>query len=116
MTYLGLESRQFANSFGRFGLLTVINHEMPEPARQPITQDGDLLTAEEVAVLLRVKPAWVYAETRRRRIPHIRLGRYVRYRRDALAAWMDRLEDRSDLAVGHRWDRPQHNSGTSRRA
>lgn len=88
---------------------------MPEPTRQPIAQDGDLLTAEEVAALLRVTPAWVYAETRRRRIPHIRLGRYVRYRRDVLAAWMDQLEDRSDMAVGRRWDRPQRNSGTSRR-
>lgn len=68
---------------------------MPEPTRQPIVQDGDLLTAEEVAALLRVTTAWVYAETRRHRIPHIRLGRYVRYRRDALAAWMDQLEDRS---------------------
>jgi excisionase family DNA binding protein len=53
--------------------------------------DG-LLTAEEVASLLQVTPAWVYAETRRRRIPHIRLGRYVRYRRFALTAWMDDME------------------------
>jgi len=87
---------------------------MPEPARQPISQDGDLLTAEDVAALLRVTAAWVYAETRRRRIPHIRLGRYVRYRRDALAAWMDQLEDRSDVVVRRRWDRPQRNSGTPR--
>jgi excisionase family DNA binding protein len=53
---------------------------------------GELLTAEEVAALLRVTPAWVYAETRRRRIPHIRLGRYVRYRREAIFLWMDELE------------------------
>lgn len=65
---------------------------MSEPARQSTPQHGDLLTAEEVAALLRVTPAWVYAETRRQRIPHIRLGRYVRYRRDALARWMDQLE------------------------
>ncbi|HEV3094823.1 MAG TPA: helix-turn-helix domain-containing protein [Solirubrobacteraceae bacterium] len=65
---------------------------MPEPARQPTSQHDDLLTAEEVAALLRVTPAWVYAQTRRHRIPHIRLGRYVRYRRDALGVWMDQLE------------------------
>jgi excisionase family DNA binding protein len=52
----------------------------------------DLLTAEEVAALLRVTPAWVYAETRRQRIPHLRLGRYVRYRREALEAWMKQVE------------------------
>jgi excisionase family DNA binding protein len=57
----------------------------------PAETDG-LLTAEEVASLLQVTPAWVYAETRRRRIPHIRLGRYVRYRRLALQAWMDDME------------------------
>lgn len=51
--------------------------------------DGDLLTAEEVAAWLRVTPAWVYAETRGDRIPHLRLGRYVRYRRRALESWME---------------------------
>jgi excisionase family DNA binding protein len=56
---------------------------------------GELLTAEEVAALLRVTPAWVYAETRGRRIPHIRLGRYVRYRHEAIFLWMDELEGRS---------------------
>jgi excisionase family DNA binding protein len=47
-----------------------------------------LLTASEVADYLRVKRSWVYAETRASRIPHIRLGRYVRYRRDALEQWI----------------------------
>lgn len=60
--------------------------------------EGDsLLTADEVAALLRVTPAWVYAETRRRRIPHLRLGRYVRYRRSALQGWMEEIE-RSSVA------------------
>ena len=67
---------------------------MPDAnADQPLQPDDVLLTAEEVAALLRVTPAWVYAQTRRRRIPHVRLGRYVRYRRDALAEWMQGLED-----------------------
>jgi excisionase family DNA binding protein len=54
-------------------------------------EDG-LLTAEEVATILHVTPAWVYAETRRKRIPHVRLGRYVRYRRVALMGWLDEME------------------------
>ena len=37
-----------------------------------------LLTADEVAAMLRVTKAWVYAETRRGDLPHVRLGRYVR--------------------------------------
>ncbi len=37
-------------------------------------------------------PAWVYAETRSNRIPHMRLGRYFRYRRSTIDAWMNELE------------------------
>ena len=54
-----------------------------------------LLTAEEVAELLQVTKAWVYAETRAKRIPHIPLGRYVRYRRTAVLQWITALERNS---------------------
>jgi len=66
---------------------------------------GDLLTAEEVASLLRMTPAWVYAQTRRRRIPHLRLGRYVRYRREALDEWIEQVESSSSLPPGRRRER-----------
>jgi excisionase family DNA binding protein len=72
-------------------------HEIADPAR-------DLLTAEEVASVLRVTPAWVYAQTRRRRIPHLRLGRYVRYRREALDEWIEQVESSSSLPPGRRRD------------
>jgi excisionase family DNA binding protein len=52
----------------------------------------DVLTAEEVASLLRITPAWVYSETRQDRIPHMRFGRRFRYRRSAIDAWMRALE------------------------
>jgi len=80
-------------------------HEQQPPVH------GELLTAEEVAALLRVTPAWVYAETRRHRIPHIRLGRYVRYRREAIFLWMDELEGRSGRESS--WSYPV--DGASRR-
>ena len=54
--------------------------------------DDQLLTADDVAALMRVTRAWVYAETRRNAIPHLRLGRYVRYRRGAIEAWMRTVE------------------------
>lgn len=47
-----------------------------------------LLIADEVAELLRVTKAWVYAETRGDRLPHVRLGRYVRYRASAIHQWI----------------------------
>ena len=51
-----------------------------------------LLTAAEVAQLLGVPPSWVYRETRARRVPHVRLGRYRRYRQEAILAWIEELE------------------------
>lgn len=54
--------------------------------------NGRLLAADEVAVLLGVPKSWVYAETRAGRIPHITLGRYRRYRRDTLEAWLSQRE------------------------
>jgi excisionase family DNA binding protein len=58
-----------------------------------------LLTADEVAALLQVSKAWVYAETRKKRIPHVPLGRYVRYRRSAVVEWIAALERRSSSGV-----------------
>jgi excisionase family DNA binding protein len=70
----------------------------PESAAGHTSADDDLLTAAEIAALLRMTPAWVYAETRRNRIPHMRLGRYFRYRRSTIDAWMSQLETGTDLA------------------
>jgi excisionase family DNA binding protein len=64
-----------------------------------------LLTAEEVAGLLQVTTAWVYAQTRARRIPHVPLGRYVRYRQSAVLEWLTELERQS--CVGARVPMPR---------
>ncbi len=62
-------------------------------AVERMTDDHDqLLTADDVADLMRVTRSWVYAETRRNALPHLRLGRYVRYRRSAIDAWMITVE------------------------
>jgi excisionase family DNA binding protein len=58
-----------------------------------------LLTADEVAAMLQVTKAWVYAQTRARRIPHVPLGRYVRYRRSAVLQWISELERSSSGRV-----------------
>lgn len=50
--------------------------------------DGCLLDAGDVAAMLGVPKSWVYAETRAGRLPHVVLGRYRRYRRDAVEAWI----------------------------
>jgi excisionase family DNA binding protein len=53
---------------------------------------GRLLTAEEVAEILGVTTAWVYEQSRAGRIPTVTLGRYRRYRREAIEAWVAELE------------------------
>ncbi len=57
--------------------------------------EDDLLTAEEVADLLRMTTGWVYTETRAGRIPHVALGRYRRYRRATIMRWLAGLEQQS---------------------
>ena len=51
-----------------------------------------LLTAREVAAMLGVPVSWVYEQSRRGRIPTVTLGRYRRYRWEAIEAWLDRIE------------------------
>jgi excisionase family DNA binding protein len=66
-----------------------------EPAAEHDTQTKPveektrtLLTVEDVARLLSVKPSWVRAQARAGRIPHVPVGRYTRFRPDAVEAWM----------------------------
>ncbi len=51
-------------------------------------EQDELLTVDEVAQILKVPRSWVYERSRERtpdRLPHIKLGKYLRfYRRDVL--------------------------------
>lgn len=58
-----------------------------EPAAQ-------LLDAGDVAEMLGVSREWVYEQSRRGRIPTVTLGRYRRYRRSSVDAWVAQLERR----------------------
>jgi hypothetical protein len=56
--------------------------------REPAANGShELLDAKGAAMLLNVPASWVAAEARADRIPHVRLGRYVRYEPDELRAW-----------------------------
>ena len=50
--------------------------------------NGILLTAEEVAQILRVPRSWVYSHLSE--LPAIRLGRYVRFRRSELDGFLEK--------------------------
>jgi excisionase family DNA binding protein len=52
-----------------------------------------LLTAADVAELLNVPVSWVREHTRSGRIPHVQLGRYVRYQYATVVSWVADQED-----------------------
>lgn len=56
------------------------------------TEPGTLLTAEQVARMLGVTQGWVYAQSRTGLIPTVTLGRYRRYRWEAIDAWLRDIE------------------------
>ena len=54
----------------------------------------DLMTVEQIAGVLNVPISWVYGRTRRRgkeRIPHIKLGKYLRFELTAVRNWINAL-------------------------
>ncbi|MDQ6803914.1 MAG: helix-turn-helix domain-containing protein, partial [Actinomycetota bacterium] len=55
--------------------------------------ERELLDADQVAAMLGMTSAWVYEQSRKGRIPTITLGRYRRYRRAAIEAWLLSMEN-----------------------
>jgi excisionase family DNA binding protein len=54
---------------------------------------GRLLTADEVAEVLGVSKEWVWEQSRLGLIPTITLGRFRRYRQEAVERWLLSIED-----------------------
>jgi excisionase family DNA binding protein len=57
----------------------------------------EILTPKEVAAMLRVAPSWIYAKSRRRQrnpLPVFRIGRYLRFSRAAVLAWLEKQSNR----------------------
>jgi excisionase family DNA binding protein len=61
----------------------------PAPAAQQQTKPfAQLIDAKVAGRLLGVPDTWVSAQARANRIPHYRLGHYVRFDPDDLAGWL----------------------------
>jgi excisionase family DNA binding protein len=68
--------------------------EASESQPSPLATADDLLTIEEVASLLRVPRSWIYAHTKRKsrlRLPHVKLGKYVRFSKAAILEFLLKL-------------------------
>ena len=50
------------------------------------------LTVQEAAELLRVPVSWLYERTRTNTVPHAKVGKYLRFDRDELNAWLEELK------------------------
>jgi excisionase family DNA binding protein len=93
----------------------------PAPARRPpdglddstATPGGSasdrLLDAAEVAELLNVPTRWVREHSRNGHLPSIRLGRYVRFRRASVLAW---VAEQEQGGAAWRRHRPVPGAGT----
>jgi excisionase family DNA binding protein len=75
----------------------------PEAMTESENVPGDvdeLLTVDDVAALLKVSRSWVYERTRgrhasmSRRLPHIKVGKYVRFDRRAVQTFLERCRAR----------------------
>jgi excisionase family DNA binding protein len=83
-----------------------------------IADDARLLEASEVAQLLNVNLSWLREATRAGVVPHIRLGKYVRYRWNALESWLAEIERSSTTQpkrIGSRDRRAPSNGRVGRR-
>jgi excisionase family DNA binding protein len=56
----------------------------PEDSQAP---DG-LLTAPELAAVLHLNESWIRSRQRAGGLPHVRAGRYVRFRLSEVTAWL----------------------------
>ena len=64
--------------------------------------DDELLTVDELAAILKVPKSWIYERVRRRnglKLPHIKLGHYLRFERQAVQEFLKRQRK---SYLGHR--------------
>ena len=72
---------------GRAGASRFLSSEELESRGQAPLEEP-LLDAAAAAELLSVKPSWVYDAARSGSVPHIRIGRHVRFLRSDLEKWV----------------------------
>jgi excisionase family DNA binding protein len=54
-----------------------------------VSATSPLVDANAAAKLLGVPPSWLLAQARDRKVPHHKLGHYVRFDLDELIAWLN---------------------------
>ena len=67
----------------------------------PGTPDHEIMTLEEVAHYLRLKPQTIYKWAQERRIPAVKLGKEWRFRRSILDRWLNEQMLSEDSGFSH---------------
>ena len=65
------------------------------------SHDHEILTLEEVALYLRLKPQTIYKWAQEKRIPAVKLGKEWRFRRSILDRWLDEQMLSEDSGFSH---------------
>ncbi|MBA3509769.1 MAG: helix-turn-helix domain-containing protein [Thermoleophilaceae bacterium] len=70
----------------REGLATAAFGASSDHAREALSEP--LLDATAAAELLAVRPSWIYEAVRAGRLPHVKIGRHIRFLRSDLESWV----------------------------
>ncbi len=88
---------------------------MNDQRRSRAEIDHEILTLEEVAAYLRLRPQTIYKWAQEKRIPAAKLGKEWRFRRSVIDRWLDDQMFGEDSQFGHlRRDQHGDSSGESR--
>ncbi len=74
---------------------------MSSPPGDAAGADHEILTLEEVARYLRLKPQTIYKWAQEKRIPAVKLGKEWRFRKSILDRWLDQQLLSDDSGFGH---------------
>lgn len=58
--------------------------------------DTDVMTVEELAAYLKLDPQTVYRRFRKGKLPGVKIGKAIRFKRDVIDSWL--------RATSYRWD------------
>jgi excisionase family DNA binding protein len=65
---------------------------MKGPEQLELFETEELLDINELSHLLGVPKSWIYERTRQDEIPHIKLGKYLRFKMSEIREWLKTCE------------------------
>lgn len=76
------------------GIADLVANKVSERINAQPQEHSTLMTTDELATYLRVPKTWLYDRTRDNTIPHVKVGKYVRFSLPDILAWLKTSTDR----------------------